>query len=78
MKGIWEIKDLGDVDLILGLKVLRGRDQGTLKVNQTAYIQGLIDRFRLQDAKLIGLLVGDRNTLVQGTKDELQADQALY
>ena len=78
MKGIWEIKDLGDVDLILGLKVLRDRAKGTLKINQTAYIQSLIDRFRLQDAKPVGLPVGDRNTLVQGTADESQADQALY
>jgi hypothetical protein len=33
IKGIWEIKDLRDVDLILGLKVLRDRVQGTLKIN---------------------------------------------
>jgi hypothetical protein len=78
MKDIWEIKDIGDVDLILGLKVLRNRATGTLKINQTAYIQGLIDKFRLQDAKSVGLPVGDRNTLVQGTTDESQADQALY
>jgi hypothetical protein len=78
MKDIWEIKDIGDVDLILGLKVLRNRATGTLKINQTAYIQGLIDKFRLQDAKSVGLPIGDRNTLVQGTTDESQADQALY
>ena len=74
IREIWEIKDLGDVDVILGLKILRDRVQGTLKVNQTAYIQGLIDRFRLQGGKPIGLPVGDRNTLVQGTIDELQVD----
>ena len=64
MKDIWEIKDIRDVDLILGLKVLRNRATGTLKINQTAYIQGLIDKFRLQDAKSVGLPIGDRNTLV--------------
>jgi hypothetical protein len=69
---------LGDIDLILSLKVLRDKVQGTLKINQTAYIQGLIDRFRLHDAKPVGLPIGDRNTLVQGIADELQADQALY
>ena len=53
-----------DIDLILGLKVLWNRAIGTLKINQTAYIQGLIDKFRLQDAKSVGLPVGDRNTLV--------------
>jgi hypothetical protein len=74
MKGIWEIKDIGDVDLILGLRVLRNRATGTLKINQTAYIQSIIDRFRLQDATPIGLPVGDRNTLIQGTADEPQAD----
>jgi hypothetical protein len=58
--------------------VLRNRAQRTLKVNQIAYIQGLADRFRLHDAKPIGLPIGDRNTLIQGTADELQADQSLY
>ena len=75
---IWEIKDLGDVSLILGLKVERDRAQGTLTISQSHYIQDLISKFRLQDAKPISTPVGDRNTLITGTPNEPQADQALY
>jgi len=78
IKALWEIKDLGNVSLILGLKVVRDRVSKTLKINQTHYIQSLIERFRLQDANPVGLPVADRNTLIQGTSNEPQADQALY
>jgi hypothetical protein len=78
IKALWEIKDLGDVSLILGLKIVRDRASKTLKINQTHYIQSLMERFRLQNANSIGLPVGDRNALVQGASSEPQADQALY
>jgi hypothetical protein len=54
------------------------RNTGTLKISQEHYIESLIKKFRLQNAKPISLLVGDRNTLVSGTSTEPQADQALY
>ncbi len=81
IKGItslWEIKDLGDVALILGIRVRRNRPNCTLYLDQSEYIQGLIGRFRLGDAKPVNLPVNDRNTLIEGQPGELQADQGLY
>lgn len=47
IKSLWEIKDLGDVSLILGLNVKRDRALRTLKISQTHYIRDLIKRFGL-------------------------------
>jgi hypothetical protein len=78
IKGLWEIKDIGDISLILGIKVTRNRKERTLKLSQKAYIQGLVERFRLQGASPVTLPVGDRSALTVGQNGEAQADQALY
>ena len=78
IKSLWEIKDLGDVSRILGLQIHRDRQKRTLTIDQSAYIQEVIERFKLGDAKPISLPVSDRNTLISGSKDDPQADQALY
>jgi hypothetical protein len=65
IKALWEIKDLGDVGVILGSRVKRNRARRTLYLDQEQYIQGVIKRFQLQEAKPITLLIGDRNTLIK-------------
>jgi hypothetical protein len=71
---LWEIRDLGDVSLILGLRVRRNRQNRTLLLNQSEYIQGLIKRFRLRDCAPVNLPVSDRNTLIKGLPSEALAD----
>ena len=78
IKALWEIKDLGNISLILGLRVVRDRAHRTLKITQAHYIQELLDGFGFQNANLVGLPVTDRSTLIRGTAGEEQADQALY
>jgi hypothetical protein len=78
IRALWEIKDLGNVGKILGSRVRRNRQNRTLYLDQEAYITEVISRFRLQEAAPVTLPVGDRNTLIRGRPDELQADQALY
>ena len=75
---LWEIKDLGDVSLILGLRIRRNRQVRTLYIDQSEYIQGLVERFRLGDAKPLNLPITDRSALTKGQSRELQADQGLY
>ncbi|RFU25060.1 hypothetical protein B7463_g11276, partial [Scytalidium lignicola] len=74
----WQIKDLGPVQRILGLRVTRDRANCSLRINQSQYITELVKRFHLQDAKPVNSPVTDRNTLVKGLPEEPQADQALY
>ncbi|KAM3067034.1 hypothetical protein ACMFMG_012223 [Clarireedia jacksonii] len=78
ISGLWQIKDLGNVGVILGLQVTRDREAKTLKLTQGAYIKDLIARFKLEAAKPISLPVADRNGLTKGEANEPQADQALY
>jgi transposase InsO family protein len=75
---LWEIKDLGDVSLILGLRIRRNRQERTLCIDQSEYIQGLIERFRLGDAKPLNLPINDRTALTIGQPGEQQADQGIY
>lgn len=74
----WEIKELGEVSHILGLRVLRDRGQRLLSLDQTAYIDQMIERFGLLGAKPCPTPAVDRAALVKGTGDERQADQRLY
>lgn len=75
---IWEIKDLGEVQVILGIRVQRDRPNKTLSMDQSTYIQGLIEKCRLGDAKPIAVPVTDRKALSAGLSGEALADQALY
>ena len=69
---------MGDVALILGIRVCRDHTKRTLFLDQSEYIAGLIERFRLEKAKPVNLPVNDRNTLIAGQLGEEQANQSLY
>jgi hypothetical protein len=46
----FEISDLGELSWLLGLKVERDREARTLTLSQKAYIETVVQRFRLEDA----------------------------
>jgi hypothetical protein len=75
---IWEIKDLGDIQVLLGIRVLRDRANKTLTIDQSTYIESLLEKYGLQGAKPIALPVTDREALTAGLPGEQLADQALY
>jgi hypothetical protein len=47
----YALTDLGPVSWLLGLKVTRDRKNRTICLSQTAYINTMLDRFALTDAK---------------------------
>ena len=57
----YKIKDLGDLNWLLGLEVTRDRNQRTITFGQSVYIQKVVDRFNLQDTKplMIPMSSGD-------------------
>lgn len=75
---LWEVKDLGEVQQILGLRVHRNRGLRTVTIDQTEYIHQAVQRFGMGSAKPVTLPVSDRNTLVAASTTEPQADQALF
>ena len=47
----FEMKDLGPAKQILGMKISRDRSAGTLNLSQELYIEKVLSRFRVNDAK---------------------------
>uniref|UniRef100_A0A3Q7G998 Reverse transcriptase Ty1/copia-type domain-containing protein n=1 Tax=Solanum lycopersicum TaxID=4081 RepID=A0A3Q7G998_SOLLC len=51
LSAIFEMKDLGPAKQIFGMKISRDRSVGTLNLSQELYIEKLLSRFRVNDAK---------------------------
>jgi hypothetical protein len=64
--------------MILGLYIQRDRPNRTLYIDQSAYIQGVLEKFGLLSAIPITLPAQDRNALGKAQLGEGLADQALY
>lgn len=47
----FKMKDLGDATEFLGLRIARDRNKRTLHLSQTSYIDKVLERFRMSDAK---------------------------
>ncbi|CAH9124278.1 unnamed protein product [Cuscuta epithymum] len=47
----FEMKDLGEARQILGMSIVRDKMEGTLKLSQQKYIQKVLEKFRMTDAK---------------------------
>lgn len=63
---------------ILGMYVVRNRSNKALKIHQTTYIQEVLERFGLANAKPISMPISDRNALSKAKPEEQQANQSLY
>jgi hypothetical protein len=78
IKKRWAIKDLRNASYILGLRIFRDRKRRLLSIDQKPYIERMLKRFSLDQAKPLPTPAVDRNDLVKGGSDENQADQSLY
>ena len=47
----FEMNDLGPANQILGMKISRDRSAGTLNLSQELYIEKVLSRFRVNEAK---------------------------
>ena len=47
----FEMTDMGEVQRILGIDVQRDYEQGTLAISQGRYVETILERFGMQDAK---------------------------
>ena len=47
----YALTDLGPISWLLGIKITRNRDKRTISLSQTAYIESMLERFALKDAK---------------------------
>jgi hypothetical protein len=47
------MKDLGAAKQILGMRIIRDRANGTLKLSQTEYVKKVLSRFSMDEAKSV-------------------------
>lgn len=78
IRKLWDIKDMGEVEKILGLRIQRDRTHHALTICQTPYIEETLEKFDLINAKSSSLPASDRNMLIAASPNEPQADQSLY
>lgn len=64
--------------MILGIRVTRDRKNRQIYLDQEAYIDEVIKRFRLEKAATFSTPAVDRTALVKGDGSEQEADQHLY
>ena len=46
---MYETKDLGDANLVLGIHIDRDRDAGTISISQHAYLERVLEGFDMMD-----------------------------
>ena len=47
----FDMKDLGEIKYCLGLQVIRNRKQGTIRLTQLKYVEGILKRFDMANCK---------------------------
>ncbi len=47
----FKVKDLGQLEFYLGIKVDRNREMGTITLSQERYIENLLDKFGMADCR---------------------------
>ena len=45
----FDMKDLGEASYVLGIKILRDRDNGVLKLSQRTYFEKILKRFNMHN-----------------------------
>ncbi|CEM02628.1 unnamed protein product [Vitrella brassicaformis CCMP3155] len=50
LSSVFATKDLGEVDIFLGLKIIRDRQERTLQITQPQYIDKMLKRFSMENA----------------------------
>jgi len=68
------MKDLGAAKQILGMRIIRDKDKGILKLLQTEYVKKVLSRFNMDNAKPVSTPMGNHFKLskYQSPKTELE------
>jgi len=53
LKGLFDITDLGEPNQLVGLEFTRDREQGTLTIWQTQYIESILQKYGMHDANSV-------------------------
>ena len=79
LEDTFEIKDLGDVHWLLGVKITWDRKSQTVSLSQTSYMDTVIMQFRMQETYPVStpLEIGVHLSKSMSPKDEKEGQQML-
>ena len=70
LKKEFSIKDLGDLKYCLGIEIHRKREDGTIKMNQKAYIKRLSEKFGVENCKDVHTPADSNSKLIKMRQEE--------
>jgi hypothetical protein len=70
------MKDLGPAKQILGMRIIRDRANGTLKLSQTEYVKKILSRFSMDEAKSVSTPLGSHFRLTKDQSPKTEQEQA--
>ena len=73
----FEMKDMGEAYYVIGIEIFRDRSQGLLGLSQKAYINKVLERFRMDKCSTspVPIQKGDKFSLMQCPKNDLERKQ---
>jgi hypothetical protein len=75
----FKIKDLGEIQKVLGIRVARDRIKGTLRLDQTHYVKEVLDRLNMtKDKEYPVRLPMDNNVLLSSNDQDLRSEKSAY
>lgn len=74
----FDVKDLGKLHHFLGMKVVQDEVSGDVWIGQSAYVDKVLERFGMQDAKSVITPVDTGTKLVKAVEDDEMFDRTVY
>jgi hypothetical protein len=73
----FEMKDLGEASYVIGIEIHRDRNQIILKLSQKAYIEKVLERFRMKNcsSSVAPIIKGDKFNKDQCPQNALEQEQ---
>ena len=73
----FEMKDIGEASYVIGIEIFRDKSQGLLGLSQKAYINKVLERFRMDkcSASPVPIQKGDKFSLMQCPKNDMEKKQ---
>ena len=73
----FETKDMSEVSYVIRIEIIRDRSQRLLELSQKAYINKILERFRMEkcSSSVVSIQKWDKFSLMQCPKNELERKQ---
>ena len=78
LSAAFPVKDLGEINTCLGLHVVRDEDAKTMTIDQSQYIQNMLQAYRMEDCALASTPMDGYESIAPARLDEARADIQLY